>query len=281
MTKAIVTLLILFPSLLFAQQRKDYLDENGRITSEGEAVYYRIQEPASNGLLVVRDYYSSNDQLAMEGTFSEVFPNKKGEGKCSYYFENGQLKETGEYKGGKRRGLWQEYYSNGRAAEVTLHLDDKTLYHQHWDEAGNAQLINGSGKYTTTSKTNTHHREILDSILIADFIIEEISGDSIYFMAQETAQYKGGMPALYSSIGKELVYPKSARRSGIEGKIFIEFKVDKNGRLRDINVLKGIGGGCDEEAVKVFQTKNNWIPAKVKGKPVVQIMVLPIAFKLG
>lgn len=280
MKKLIIVLLAIFSHTLQAQ-RKDYLDENGSITSELDAVYYRTQDSTANGLIRVRDYYTSNNQLAMEGTFTQVYPTKKGEGKCSYYHENGQLKEQGEYKNAKRSGLWHEYYANGQIAEEVTHLEEETLYHQHWDETGNALLVNGTGKFITIHKGESYHKETLDSLLIAHFRVDESSGDSIYYWSQEKAEYKGGNQVLYGSIGRQLVYPVKARRQGIEGKVFIEFKVDKLGRLKDARILKGIGGGCDEEALKVFNTMNDWIPAKVKGKPVIMMMVLPLAFKLG
>jgi periplasmic protein TonB len=100
-------------------------------------------------------------------------------------------------------------------------------------------------------------------------------------VVQEAATYKGGMEGLYRGMAKVLRYPADARRWGIEGKVYIEFIIDKEGHVQDARCLKGIGGGCDDEGVRTISQMNKWTPAKVKGKPVIQKMVLPIAFKLG
>ena len=68
---------------------------------------------------------------------------------------------------------------------------------------------------------------------------------------------------------------------GIEGKVFLEFTVNTDGTLSDIHALKGVGGGCDEEAIKVMQGSPTWIPGKQRGMNVRQRMVIPINFSLG
>ncbi len=68
---------------------------------------------------------------------------------------------------------------------------------------------------------------------------------------------------------------------GIEGKVFVEFVVDKDGSLTQFIVVKGIGAGCDEEAVRIIQNSPPWSPGKQRGKPVKQRMVLPIFFTLA
>ena len=76
-------------------------------------------------------------------------------------------------------------------------------------------------------------------------------------------------------------YPAQARRMGIEGRVFVEFIINKDGSLTEIKFIKGIGAGCDEEAVRVIQSAPAWNPAKQRGKAVKQRYTLPIIFKLG
>ena len=68
---------------------------------------------------------------------------------------------------------------------------------------------------------------------------------------------------------------------GIEGRVFVEFVIGKDGSLSDVRAVKGIGGGCDEEAVRIIQSAPAWNPGKQRGKPVKQRYTLPIVFKLG
>jgi protein TonB len=68
---------------------------------------------------------------------------------------------------------------------------------------------------------------------------------------------------------------------GTEGKVFVQFVINKDGSISDVVAIKGIGAGCDEEAVRIIQSSPQWTPGKQRGKPVKQRMVLPITFKLG
>jgi protein TonB len=88
------------------------------------------------------------------------------------------------------------------------------------------------------------------------------------------------MKAFYDYVSKNLKYPPKAARMGIEGRVFVEFIVERDGSLTDINVAKGIGGGCDEEAVRVIAEAPNWSPGKQRGRAVRVRMIMPIVFKL-
>jgi protein TonB len=105
--------------------------------------------------------------------------------------------------------------------------------------------------------------------------------DEIFTIVEESAAPKGGMAAFYKYVGDKMKYPPQARRMGIDGKVFVEFVINKDGSITDVKAVKGIGAGCDEEAVRVVQSAPAWTPGKQRGKPVKQRMVLPITFKLG
>lgn len=105
-------------------------------------------------------------------------------------------------------------------------------------------------------------------------IIEE---ESIYFVAVEEMPYPiGGVNA----IQRRIIYPEIAKRAGVEGKVFILAYVDEKGTVTKAEVLKGIGGGCDELAANaVLQTK--FSPGKQRGKPVKLQVMIPIKFELS
>ena len=85
----------------------------------------------------------------------------------------------------------------------------------------------------------------------------------------------GGLPAIY----KKIKYPDIAVQAGIEGKVYLIAFIDETGTVNDVKVLKGIGGGCDQEAMKAVKT-TKFIPASNKGKPVKVKFTLAITFKL-
>ena len=94
-------------------------------------------------------------------------------------------------------------------------------------------------------------------------------------------EFQGGQSALGKYLGSRLRYPAGARQNKIQGKVYIGFIVEKNGSLVDFRVVKGIGGGCDEEAIRVLRSSPSWRPGMASGKPVRTSYVLPITFQLG
>lgn len=111
--------------------------------------------------------------------------------------------------------------------------------------------------------------------------IEKEDTDVIFTIVESPASPNGGFEVFYKDIGERMNYPAQARRMGVEGRVFVEFVVNRDGTLTDLNVIKGIGAGCDEEAVRVLKSAQRWTPGKQRGKPVRQKMVLPIVFKLS
>ena len=282
--KLLVITLVTFVSISsLAQSARQYLDEKENLLpGPNGASYYRETEQKGN-MYLVRDFYAAGNQLAMEASCSQVVPRLLYEGSYKTYHKNGEVMEEGNYKDNEKRGLWKSFYENGQQEKEMLYEQDKALYQQHWDESGNAQLVNGTGHYTQNKYVSigVQYMEILDHLLIASYSVNPASSDTTYIVVQETASYKGGMPALHKSIAKTLRYPPDARRNGIEGKIFVEFIVERDGTVSDVGVIKGLEGGLNEEAERVMKLMNKWIPGKVKGRTVRQRMVLPIAFRLG
>jgi protein TonB len=71
-----------------------------------------------------------------------------------------------------------------------------------------------------------------------------------------------------------------AKESGIQGRVFVTFVVERDGSVTDVRVLRGIGGGCDEEAIRVVQNMPKWSPGKQRGKSVRVQYNLPVKFTL-
>jgi TonB family protein len=108
----------------------------------------------------------------------------------------------------------------------------------------------------------------------------KMEGD-VFTVVEEQPEFEGGMDAFYRYVGKEINYPLQARQMGVEGRVDVQFVVEKDGSLSDVRAIKGIGGGCDSEAVKVVQNAPSFRPGTQRGKPVRVRMVMPIIFKLN
>lgn len=114
-------------------------------------------------------------------------------------------------------------------------------------------------------------------------IVKKIEGDwkeEEFIVIESQPVPKEGMKAFFEYISANLKYPDEARKMGIQGKVFVEFVVDKDGKLINIKSVKGIGAGCDEEAIRVLKNAPEWTPATVVDMPVKVRMILPITYKL-
>ena len=94
------------------------------------------------------------------------------------------------------------------------------------------------------------------------------------------AEYPGGLEAMSSYIAKSVVYPEKAKADGVQGKVYVQFVVEPDGSVGDVTVLRGVGGECDDEALRVVKSMPKWQPATFKGNPVRSKYVIPIYYTL-
>ncbi len=91
----------------------------------------------------------------------------------------------------------------------------------------------------------------------------------------------GGYDAFYAYIAKNMKYPRLAQQRQVQGKVYVSFLVDEFGNMTNIAIAKGIGSGCDEEALRVMENAPKWTPGRHNGRMVRVRMVVPIYFKLN
>lgn len=109
---------------------------------------------------------------------------------------------------------------------------------------------------------------------------EEVDEAEIFTVVESMPSFPGGMGELMKFLSQNINYPTLAKESGIQGRVFINFVVEPNGKISNVKVLRGIGGGCDEEAVRVVKSMPKWSPGKQRGKPVRVSYNLPVKFTL-
>ncbi len=113
---------------------------------------------------------------------------------------------------------------------------------------------------------------------------EQIDADEdkviVETIVEKSALFPGGLESFHKFINENMIYPSQASRLGVEGKVFVEFIIEKDGSLSNFKVLKGIGAGCDNEAKRILAKSPKWVPATKNGKIVRQKMAAPIAFTL-
>ncbi|MDD3636647.1 MAG: energy transducer TonB [Bacteroidales bacterium] len=109
---------------------------------------------------------------------------------------------------------------------------------------------------------------------------EEVVEAEIFTVVESMPEFPGGPAKMMEYIAKNIKYPAMARESGIQGRVFVNFVVEPDGSVSNVKVLRGIGGGCDEEAVRVVEAMPKWTPGRQRGKAVRVSFNLPVRFTL-
>ena len=104
--------------------------------------------------------------------------------------------------------------------------------------------------------------------------------DSVYNIVEVMPEFPGGIDKLVDYLSENIKYPEQAKDQGISGRVFINFVIEKDGSVSNAKVMRSIGGGCDDEALRVVNAMPKWKPGLQKGKPVRVSYMLPINFKL-
>lgn len=113
-------------------------------------------------------------------------------------------------------------------------------------------------------------------------IMEEPREDDnkVLAFAEQKPEYPGGDKAMFKFFEDNLKYPEVAKNNGIEGTVVVRFVVRKDGSLSNAEILRGIGGGCDSETLRLINVMPKWIPGKNNGKLVNVTYTLPVKFKM-
>lgn len=104
--------------------------------------------------------------------------------------------------------------------------------------------------------------------------------DSVVEFADQPAQFPGGDHELRLYLASHIHYPEMAKEANIQGTVYIEFTVHTDGHIRNAHVLRGIGSGCDEEALRAINAMPGFKPAVMGGRTVSMRMRLPVRFRL-
>ena len=126
----------------------------------------------------------------------------------------------------------------------------------------------------------TEDMRISDPVPVMEELPEEVA-EEVFLIVENRPEPVGGLAAFYEYLAKNMKYPASARQMNISGRVYIQFIVEKDGSISNIKVVKGIGGGCDEEAARVLAGAPAWNPGKQRGVPVKVRLTIPIHFNLS
>jgi protein TonB len=147
----------------------------------------------------------------------------------------------------------------------------------------NAQTENKTKKENTI-KSDTAVKKFSPPTIVSVDVAEEVPNDNaepIFVIVEDNAQFnKGDIQDFRTWVNNNLKYPEAALKEKIEGKVIVQFVVDKTGKVGYVKVLRSLEESLDKEAIRVIKSSPLWTPAKQGGKVVNQQFLIPVLFKL-
>ncbi len=294
-----------------AQKITFYFKNNGqKVTERDSADYMTTILPTENDKYQIQENYK-NGNLKLEGFATQYNPALQLDGLVKKYYENGNKEEEAIYYKNQIIGEANFYYQNGKLKEVIEFLPNSTPFKvnikviSHFDSTGVQRVIKGNGYYSSQSKNGVltkgkYLNGLKDSIWTGENIednysysekyeegrfvsgIVKINGEeSEYSNPEQMPEYPGGMSKFYEFVGKNYNYPAAAKSRGVSGRVILGFIVEKDGRINDIKILRDLGLGTGDEAVRVLEKAKKWNPGRQHGVPVRVSYTLPIMLNLS
>ena len=287
-----------------------YLDKAGNLALDSanlNCIRVITKDSTNEDSYIVEDFYLNKRRklvgrstvpyysLRREGIFIEYFPNGRRknvkyyhnntiEGDEQYYYPNGKPYFTGHYDQSQHQYL----ITTSKDSVGTSLASDSNGSHIEYDD--DFILIKGQGPIVNGLKNGVWKGSYNDTVsYTCNYNMgKSISGTSVtkagnvyHFTDDNVApEFPGGSQVFGMFLAHQMHYPASAKENNVQGKVFINFTVDRKGKLRDLKIVRGIGSGCDEEVIRVLKLSPDWTPGKVYGIPVDISYTIPISFAL-
>ncbi len=282
-----------FSTLAFGQEiTKEFIDSFGKKCVPEVGDYYLVGKKNKNSFFcdTLKSYYAlSHHVRSIE--LRDQFGNRMGV--CESFYENGDLKARTRHDRNFGKGV------DDRKDSIQYTILE------FYDSLGHAQVKNGEGFVSGMLDFMKEHGKVVNGLRdsvwttyyhngkvyayeswqagqLIDGVSYDESGNEYYYKQLQVLPIPAlGIQEFNKQTSLKMVYPKEAQRRGIQGKVMLEVMVEKDGAISSPNVVRGLGFGCDEEALKALSFSAPWMPGKLRGQPIDYKMVVPIIFKLN
>ncbi len=145
------------------------------------------------------------------------------------------------------------------------------------------EIVENNQEITNEVKIESTEADAKTQISAPIEVQHEEEADEVinFYVIEEKPEFPGGEAAMFQWIAKNIKYPDIAKENGIQGKVFVQFVIGKDGKVTDVTIVRGVDPSLDKEALRVIQSMPPWKPGKQRGKPVRVSFQLPINFKLS
>ena len=169
---------------------------------------------------------------------------------------------------------------------IEIRVYNQTKYLKIPIEDNHYELTNTKTMKLTIQNSPIKAASLLLMAMFLVFILPEQSAfaqtesEKVYKEVDEMPSPSGGIDGWNDYLAKNMTYPKAARKANVEGMVMVSFVVQETGDVSAVEIVRGIGGGCDEEVLRLVKESPKWNPGKKDGKIVKTQMMLPVNFKL-
>lgn len=225
-----------------------------------------------------RDWYQDHDtvrvkeyevggRLILEGSYKDkTFKTRVG--KFTVYEKDRKVSE-GSYADGKKNGYWSNWRSSGVLMSTGAFADDKrdgawTYYYENGKVQAEVSYTKGVTVAVKEYHTDGHM----------------LNEEDTFLFPLEQAVFNPDHGEVYQFLARNIQYPKEARENGIEGKVVLQFVVNREGSVSNVEIIRS-DHYFDQECLRVVKSMPAWKPGKNNGKPVCTIVTLPVQFRLN
>jgi len=287
-----------------------YMDKRGTTTTIKDSVYFvRVikSDSSEDKMFIVQDFFL-NGSRKLVGKSRSPYANISRQGLFIEYYLNGHRKSVKTFDHDTLTDDRTEYFPNGKLYFTSRydHSNKKWLVTECSDSTGNILAQEGKGVYVDYDddfKVIKGKGNINGGLKQGEWT--GISNDSIKYICTysngicvsgtsttksgKTVQFtkdlilpafNGGEHAFGMFLAHNMRYPRVAKENNVQGKVFVNFIIDENGKLTNLRIIRGIGSGCDDEVIKVLKLSPPWQPEVKYGVAVKEYFTIPISFTL-
>lgn len=290
------------------------------VTNKDSAEYYMYITPPSIGQFdnekkLVKEFYIKGNSPKLTGTARvHIYNNAASltfDGSTTEYYPNGHPEHIVNYKNGKEVGLLTEYFSNGNLYTIKRHRGDPNdrfrvdrsfdLLEYH-DTTGKVLALEGNGNWKKLDKDRHHLIEegavvdgleegewrgyINDTIMYyrnyhkGNILPTSDTTDQVYYSADHEPEFTADNITFQKFVAENISYPRLAKESQIQGKIYVTFVIEKDGSISNVKAFKGPDQSLRNEAERCVKSSPPWAPAIINHKPVRFKYTVPVSFNL-
>ena len=313
----LVSTLMYLCSAAYAQQKTAvyYLRNSGKIVSTKDSADFilAILPPdtlVNKKLYIIKEFYPDGKLGLIGNSKTNTLTSLRFEGAQITYFPNGRKSSIKNFENGRVIGDIKEYYPNGKLYNIKTYIKTHTggielRLSNCNDSTGKTLATGGYGRWIILSDNFDKVIEegrIENGVKEGEWVSkkgdstalvyiykkgnevagfnEYKSGIKNYFSLEIMPEFPGGLSAFNSFITQNIKIPDAAKANHIQGRVLVSFVIDSTGNLTDVKTARGIGFGCDEEAVRVVKLSPRWTPGRWDGQYVRVAYSVPIAFNL-